>query len=118
METRKKKSVPQTTITRDLDEFSAKTGNLYESVVVMAKRSNQLAAEMKEDLEQKLMEFSAFTEGSDEIQENTEQIELSKFYEKLPKPTLVAAKEFEEDEISYSNPLDNLTADREQDDLI
>ena len=118
MEKRKKKAVPQTTITRDPDEFGAKTGNLYESVIVMSKRANQISAEMKEDLEQKLMEFSAFTEGADEIQENTEQIELSKFYEKLPKPVLVAAKEFEEEEISYRNPLDDLTTEEVEDDLI
>lgn len=118
MEKRKKKSVPQSTVTRDLDEFTAKTGNLYESVIIMSKRANQLSAEMKEDLEQKLMEFSAFTEGADEVQENTEQIELSKFYEKLPKPVLVAAKEFEEDEIVYRNPLDDLTSEEEADDLI
>ena len=107
MSNSKKKVVPQTTVTRDLGEFSEKTGNLYESVVIMAKRSNQIAAQVKQDLETKLQEFATFSDGAaDEIQNNEEQIELSKFYEKLPKPTLVAAKEFQDGELTYNNPLE------------
>ena len=106
MNKNKKKSVPQTTITRDLGEFSQKTGNLYESVVIMAKRSNQIAAATKQDLETKLQEFATYSDGADEVQNNEEQIELSKFYEKLPKPVLVAAKEFQDDELIFSNPME------------
>ena len=100
-----KKSVPQTTVTRDLEEFSKPTGNLYESVVVMSKRSNQIAASVKQDLETKLQEFATFSEGADEVQNNEEQIELSKFYEKLPKPVLVAAKEFEDGDLVFTDPM-------------
>ena len=109
----KKKVVPQTTITRDLGQFSEKTGNLYESVVVMAKRSNQIAAQVKQDLDTKLQEFATFSDGADEVQNNEEQIELSKFYERLPKPVLVAAKEFQDDELSFNNPLVDEPMDEE-----
>lgn len=108
-------SVPTTTVTRDLDKFSQPTGNLYESVVIMSKRANQLSIEMKEDLESKLQEFSTYTDSMEEFSENQEQIEISKFYEKMPKPSLVAAKEFEDDEIYFRNPLDELIED--EDDL-
>ena len=117
MSNNKKKVVPQTTVTRDLGEFSEKTGNLYESVVVMAKRSNQIAAQVKQDLETKLQEFTTFSDGADEIQNNEEQIELSKFYEKLPKPVLVAAKEFQDDELSFNNPIADPVEDMGEDDL-
>lgn len=112
----KKKAVPQTTVTRDLGEFSKKTGNLYESIVIMAKRSNQIASSVKQDLETKLQEFATFSDGADEVQNNEEQIELSKYYEKLPKPTLIAAKEFHDDELIYDNPLlDPEDSDEERD---
>lgn len=110
---RKKGTVPQTTVTRDLKKFSEPTGNLYESVVVMSKRANQLGTEIKEDLEQKLQEFSTYTDSSEEVIENHEQIEISKFYEKLPKPSLIAAKEFEEGEIYYRNPLEEIVDDED-----
>ena len=100
----KKTSIPLTTVTRDLNEFSEKTGNLYESVVIMSKRANQISQEMKKELEEKLQEFSSYTDNLEEIHENHEQIEISKYYEKLPKPVLVAAHEFENDEIYYRNP--------------
>lgn len=108
MEKRKKTTVSTSTVTRDLHEFSAKTGNLYESVTVMAKRANQLSAELREDIEQKLMEFNTYTESTEEIQENREQIELSKYYERLPKTVLVAAKELENDELIVRDPLTEL----------
>lgn len=107
----KKKSVPQTTITRDLGEFSQKTGNLYESVVIMSKRSNQIAASVKQDLETKLQEFATFSDGADEVQNDEEQIELSKLYEKLPKPVLIAAKEFYDDELVFNNPMEDMDED-------
>lgn len=100
----KKANVPLSTVSRNLDTFSKKTGNLYESVVIMSKRANQIGQEMKKDLEVKLQEFTAISDTLEEVHENQEQIEISKFYEKLPKPTLVAIKEFENDEIYYRNP--------------
>ena len=112
---RKKNNVPLTTVTRDLDIFREKTGNLYESIVVMGKRANQLATEMKDDLEHKLQEFSSYNDGTDDGEQNNEQIEISKFYEKLPKPVLVAAKEFENDEIYWRDPLSELEDTDEED---
>ncbi|MDO5016956.1 MAG: DNA-directed RNA polymerase subunit omega [Porphyromonas sp.] len=111
---KKNNNVPLTTVTRDLDKFSADTGNLYESVVIMSKRANQIASEMKSDLEQKLQEFSTYTDTMEDFTENQEQIEISKYYEKLPKPVLVAAKEFEEDKVYFRNPLDKVDNEEEQ----
>lgn len=108
---KKKVNTPTTTVTRDLDKFSEPTGNLYESVVIMGKRANQVAAEMKSALEQKLQEFSTYTDTLENPTENQEQIEVSKYFEKQPKPTLVAAKEFEEGEIYYRNPLNQIEDD-------
>lgn len=114
---RKKNNVPLTTVTRDLDTFREKSGNLYESLVIMSKRANQLATEMKDDLEHKLQEFSSYNEALEEGEQNKEQIEISKFYEKLPKPVLVAAKEFEGDEIYWRDPLSELEEETEEEDI-
>lgn len=114
---RKKNNVPLTTVTRDLDTFREKTGNLYKSLVIMGKRANQLAMEMKDDLEHKLQEFSSYNDGIEDGEQNNEQIEISKFYEKLPKPVLVSAKEFENDEIYWRDPLSELEDDTEDDEL-
>ncbi|MEN6619897.1 MAG: DNA-directed RNA polymerase subunit omega [Rikenellaceae bacterium] len=96
-----KKQVPSNTITRDLSKLSAPTGNIYESVIIIAKRANQISAEVKQELSQKLDEFSSFADTLEETFENREQIEISRYYEKLPKPTLMAISEFEEDQIYY-----------------
>lgn len=93
--------VANDTITRDLIEFSQPTGNVYESVMIMAKRANQIAAEVKQELSSKLEEFSNFADTLEETFENREQIEISRHYEKMPKPTLVAIKEFQNGEIYY-----------------
>lgn len=93
--------VANDTITRDLIELSRPTGNIYESVMIMAKRANQIAAEVKQELSSKLEEFSNFADTLEETFENREQIEISRHYEKLPKPTLVAIKEFQNEEIYY-----------------
>lgn len=98
------KSDVSTTVTRDLKAFEKKTGNIYESIAVMAKRANQIAAEMKEELNGKLSEFTTSGDNLEEIFENREQIEISKHYERLPKPTLIAAQEFLEDKIYARNP--------------
>jgi DNA-directed RNA polymerase subunit K/omega len=75
------------------------TGNIYESIVAMAKRSNQISVEMKEELTSKLQEFASSTDNLEEIFENREQIEISKFYEKLPKPVAIAMQELIDDKI-------------------
>lgn len=97
----KKTAVPNNTITRNLSEFAAPTGNIYESVMIIAKRSNQIAADVKQELSKKLEEFSNYADTLEETFENREQIEISKYYERLPKPTLVATKEFQDGEIFY-----------------
>ena len=83
----KKTNAPLNTQTRDLISMSEDTGNVYETVCIIAKRSNQIAAEMKHDLEKKLQEFASLNDNLEEISENREQIEISRFYERLPKPT-------------------------------
>lgn len=98
------KSEVTTTITRNIPDFDRKTGNVYESLVVIAKRANQIATEMKEELNSKLSEFNSSTDNLEEIFENREQIEISKYYERLPKPTLIAIQEFTESKIYYRNP--------------
>ena len=75
-------------------ELSEDTGNVYETVCIIAKRANQIAAQMKEDLDKKLQEFTTINDNLEEINENREQIEISRFYERLPKPTLIATQEY------------------------
>jgi len=91
-----KKSVPTNTITRDVSKLCESTGNVYETTMIIAKRSNQIAASLKQELDQKLKEFSNFADTLEETFENREQIEISRYYEKLPKPTLLAIAEFED----------------------
>jgi DNA-directed RNA polymerase subunit K/omega len=98
------KSDVTTTVTRNIPEFDAETGNLYESLVIIAKRANQISAEMKEELNAKLSEFNTSSDNLEEIFENREQIEISKYYERLPKPTLIAIQEFQEDKIYFRKP--------------
>jgi len=97
----KKTTVSNNTVTRDLLKLSAPTGNVYESVMIMAKRANQIAAEMKQELNAKLEEFSSFADTLEETFENREQIEISRHYERQPKPTLLAINEFDEKKIYY-----------------
>ena len=96
-----KKQVPNNTVTRNLSEFAAPTGNIYETVMIIAKRSNMIAADIKQELSKKLEEFSNYADTLEETFENREQIEISKYYERLPKPTLIATKEFQDGEIIY-----------------
>ncbi|MBO4268165.1 MAG: DNA-directed RNA polymerase subunit omega [Bacteroidaceae bacterium] len=100
----KKTNASTNTVTRDLVDFVKDTGNIYESVAIMGKRANQISAEMKEELKQKLDEFSSTTDNLEEMFENREQIEISRYYERLPKPTLIAAQEFEDGKIYWRNP--------------
>lgn len=96
-----KKKVTTNTETKNLKDFAAPTGNVYESTMIIAKRANQIAAAMKQELSQKLEEFSNYADTLEETFENREQIEISKHYERLPKPTLMAINEFENGEIYY-----------------
>ncbi|MBR4660629.1 MAG: DNA-directed RNA polymerase subunit omega [Bacteroidales bacterium] len=96
-----KNQVVTNTITRELRDFAAPTGNIYETVMIIAKRANQISADIKHELSQKLEEFSTYADTLEETFDNREQIEISRYYERLPKPTLTATKEFEEGKIFY-----------------
>lgn len=100
----KKTNAPLNTVTRDMIQMSEDTGNVYETVCIVAKRANQIASEMKHDLEKKLQEFASLNDNLEEVSENREQIEISRYYEKLPKPTLIAAQEYSEHKIHFRNP--------------
>jgi DNA-directed RNA polymerase subunit K/omega len=97
----KQKKVPTNTITRDVKELAAPTGNIYESVVILYKRANQIALAEKKELNKKLEDFKNERDTMEEVFENKEQIEISKYYERQPKPDLVAIAEFENDELFY-----------------
>lgn len=98
METRKVKT-DNNTVTRDIRKFDVETGNIYQSVVVISKRANQIGLEMKEELNNKLSEFATSTDNLEEVFENREQIEIARHYEQLPKPSLIAISEFLNDKI-------------------
>ena len=100
----KKSTAPTNTVTRDVMDLCDETGNIYESVVISAKRANQISSDIKNELSKKLQEFASSTDNLDEIFENREQIEISRFYERLPKATLMATEEFVEGKIYYRNP--------------
>lgn len=100
----KRTKAPVNTITHNLMDFCVGTDNIYESVVIMSKRANQISAQMKEDLSKKLKEFASTGDNLEETFENREQIEISRYYERLPKPTLIASEEFLEGKIYYRNP--------------
>ena len=100
----KKTNAPSNTITRNMVELCEDTGNVYETVAIIGKRANQIAVEMKNDLSKKLQEFASYNDNLEEVFENREQIEISRYYEKLPKPTLIAAQEYEEGKVYYRNP--------------
>lgn len=100
----KKTNAPLNTVTRDMVKLSEDTGNVYETVAIIAKRANQIAEQMKHDLEKKLQEFATLNDNLEEVTENREQIEISRYYEKLPKPALIAAQEYEEGKLHYRNP--------------
>ena len=100
----KRVTASTTTETRNLAEISEQTGNIYEAVKILGKRANQISVEMKQDLDAKLLEFASYSDNLEEIFENHEQIEISRFYEKLPKPSLIAIDEWEHKEIYFRNP--------------
>jgi len=93
-------------ITRDLREFDKETGNIYETVAILSKRANQIASEFKEDFQERAKDFASHhtSDTFEENLENREQVELARFYEQLPKPTILAINEFEHNEIHYKLP--------------
>lgn len=99
-----KTTVASSTITRDLRQLDTTTDNVYESLVVIAKRANQISNNIKEELQGKLSEFASSNDNLEEVFENREQIEISKHYERMPKPTLIAIDEFLHDKVYYRNP--------------
>lgn len=100
----KKYKTTSTTITRDVRQFDDKTGNIYETVAMLAKRSDQISSDMKRELNKKIEEFVSSSDSIDEIFENREQIEVVRYYEQLPKPTLIAIQEYLNGELYYRNP--------------
>ncbi|MFC2101370.1 DNA-directed RNA polymerase subunit omega [Bacteroidota bacterium] len=91
-------------VTRNVEDYTEGTGNVYETVSVISKRANQISAEMKEELNQKISEFATTTDNLEEVFENREQIEIAKYYEHLPKSTLIAIHEYQNKEIYFRKP--------------
>lgn len=100
----KKIKTESTAVTRQKDRFYEQTGNIYETVAVLSKRANQIGLEIKKELDIKIEEFAPATDNLEEVFENREQIEIAKFYERLPKPTLIAVHEFLNEKIYIRNP--------------
>ena len=100
----KKSKAPVNTVTRNIMDLCDETGNLYESVAIIAKRANQISVQIKEDLSKKLAEFASYNDSLEEVFENREQIEISRYYEKLPKATLLATQEFVEGKVYWRDP--------------
>jgi len=105
----RKSNAPTNTVTRDMIKLSEETGNVYETVMIIGKRANQISVEMKQDLEKKLQEFASYNDNLEEVFENREQIEISRYYEKLPKATLIATQEYLEDKVYHKNPAKDKT---------
>lgn len=97
----RKGTTPTNTVTRTISELDKPTGNIYESVIIISKRANQISSEIKQELSKKLTEFSNITDNLEETFENREQIEISRYYERLPKPVLVATEEFLDGSLDY-----------------
>ena len=96
-----KTTAAKTTVTRNVSDLDVNVGNVYETVVILGRRANQISQQVKEELSGKLEEFAINTENLEEVYENREQIELSKHYERLPKPVALAIQEIEEDKIYF-----------------
>ena len=96
--------IPNSTVTRDVRELDKTTDNIYESIVIISKRANQIASNLKEELHGKLAEFASSNDNLEEVFENREQIEISKHYERMPKPSLIAVDEFLNNKVYYRNP--------------
>ena len=109
----KKSKAPVNTVSRNVMDLCAETGNIYESVAIIAKRANQISQQIKEDLSKKLAEFASYNDSLEEVFENREQIEISRYYEKLPKPTLLATQEFIDNQVYWRDPQKEQQSDRE-----
>ncbi|MFI3332161.1 MAG: DNA-directed RNA polymerase subunit omega [Rikenellaceae bacterium] len=96
-----KKNIPNNTVTRQLVDLDNETGNIYKSLNIISRRANQIGAELRTELNRKLSDFSSPTDSMEETFENHEQIEISRYYERLPKPVLIATEEFMDGEIAY-----------------
>lgn len=100
----KKSKTETTAVTRQVDLFYKSTGNIYESLAILSKRANQISLEMKEELNKKIAEFSSASDNLEEVFENREQIEIARYYERLPKPSLMAVQEFLTEQVYFRNP--------------
>jgi predicted nuclease with TOPRIM domain len=100
----KKSNAESTTVTRDVEKLNAHTHNMYESLTVISKRAAAIQSELKEELDSKLKEFATHADNLEEVSENREQIEISRFYERLPKPSLIAYQEWIDNQLYFSNP--------------
>lgn len=100
----KKSNAAVTTVTRDVRPIENKTENLYESIVILSRRANQIGVDVKAELQKKLEDFASYTDNLEEVFENREQIEISKYYEGLPKPTAIAIDEFVNDKVYWRQP--------------
>ncbi len=96
-----KKNIPNNTVTRKLNDLDSQTGNIYESINIIARRANQISSELKSELNRKLADFSSPTDAMEETFENREQIEISRYYERLPKPVIIATEEFLDEEVYF-----------------
>ena len=103
------KKIPTNTVTRDIKNLAEPTGNIYETVVILSKRANQISLAEKKEIAKKLEDFKSERDTMEEVFENKEQIEISKYYERQPKPDLVAISEFENNELYYRRAQKNDT---------
>ena len=110
----KKSKAPVNTVTRNIMDLCEETGNIYETVAIIAKRANQISVQIKEDLSKKLAEFASYNDSLEEVFENREQIEISRYYEKLPKPSLLATQEFMEGKVYFRDPSKDMEMEMEQ----
>lgn len=100
----RKSNAPTNTVTRNIMDMCEETGNIYETVAIIGKRANQIGVQIKDDLNKKLAEFASYNDSLEEVFENREQIEISRYYEKLPKPTLLATQEYIEGGTYWRDP--------------
>ena len=110
----KKSKAPVNTVTRNVMDLCKDTGNIYESVAIIAKRANQISMQIKDDLSKKLAEFASYNDSLEEVFENREQIEISRYYEKLPKPSLLDTQEFIDNQVYWRDPQKEQQQQRER----
>jgi len=100
----KKIKIDPEAVTRDTRNFSEHTSNIYETTVIISKRANQISLEVKDELNKKIEEFATTNDNLEEVFENKEQIEIARYYERMPKPTLISVNEYLNEQIYYRNP--------------